>query len=96
MVYYDKKLKKAEKDLAKFNAKEIATEINRISKEIDRYMKSTKSAPNSHPSGVESTDYYKEKVDEYYRLYMNFPPKEEKTLSDLATDTTLDLHPGDY
>lgn len=57
---------------------------------------SNSSASYSSSSGIESTDYYKNKKDEYYRLYMGFPPKEESSLSSLSTDTTLDLHPGDY
>lgn len=58
--------------------------------------KSTHSYTSSDSSGITSTDYYKEKADEYYRIYMGYPPKEDKPLSDLSTDTTLDLHPGDY
>ena len=46
---------------------------------------------------VKETEFYKEAYDKHFRIYMGFPPKDEKnTLPDYATDVTLDLHPGDY
>ena len=48
-------------------------------------------------SGITNTEYYKNKKEEYFRQYMGYPPKDEDSgLSSLSTDTTLDLHPGDY
>ncbi len=62
----------------------------------EKRASSSRSSSGSHKSGVENTEWYKKKADEYYRLYMGFPPKDEEGLSSLATDPTLDLHPGDY
>ena len=63
--------------------------------ELKRNMPESKIGYTSNP-GVEETEWYKEKSDEYYRMYMGFPPKEESSLSSLSTDATLDMHPGDY
>ena len=57
---------------------------------------SSSSTSYSSSSGITDTEYYKEAVDRYYRTYMGFPPKEGDSLPDRATDTTLDMHPGDY
>lgn len=70
-----------------------------IEREIALRERKSRSADSSYKpssSGVENTEYYKEQKDKYYRQYMGFPPKEEKGLSDLATDTALDIDVGDY
>lgn len=67
-------------------------EINKIKKKLEPKYTYTSSS-----SRMRETQYYKDKKDEYYRIYMGYPPKEEKSgLSYLSTDTSLDLHPGDY
>ena len=53
------------------------------------------SRPREKRAGVEDTEWYQEKADEEYRRLMNLPPK-KKGLSNLSTDTTLDMHPGDH
>lgn len=70
-------------------------DIQAIEREIAKQKPAGSSCSLPRTSGVEQTEWYKNKVDEYYRKYMGFPPKEEN-LSTLATDVTLDLHPGDY
>ena len=87
-----KKLEKTNNSLAHMiSKKELEDKIA----ELKRNMPETKSVYTSNP-GVEETEWYKEKSDEYYRMYMGFPPKEESSLSSLSTDATLDMHPGDY
>ena len=76
--------------------KGVAARKERENKMHARESGHAESSSHTSTSGVESTDYYKSKKDEYYRQYMGFPPKDERPLSDLATDTALDIDVGDY
>ena len=75
--------------------KEEREKVNSSSSSSSSYSSSSSSSYTT-TSDVTSTEYYKEAVDKYYRTYMGFPPKDENKLPDYATDTTLDMHPGDY
>lgn len=98
LLFKGLRIKCFERKIEKINQQlKSCRSMKTLSKELaECNPKSTHSYTSSDSSGITSTDYYKEKVDEYYRIYMGYPPKEDKALSDLATDTTLDLHPGDY
>ena len=93
----EKKLKETETEL-----KELPS-LDALKNELKLYSNGSSSSSSYLLSSdspcvsddVKNTDWYKQKKDEYFRFYMGYPPKEEH-LSDLATDTTLDLHPGDY
>ena len=89
---FEEKIEKIEKSLSNMTSRKVLEE--KIAK-IKNDMPETTSSYTSK-SSVEDTEWYKEKSDEYYRMYMGYPPKEESSLSSLSTDTTLDLHPGDY
>ena len=90
--------RRTEKRLMAVEKKIKALDIISVEREIAlRERETHREASSDRPSsGIENTDYYKEQKDKYYRQYMGFPPKDDKPLSDLATDPTLDLHPGDY
>ena len=92
------KLEKVRKTLSKGKSSgAIRREIDEREKVNSSYSSSSSSSSSYTPtSDVTSTDYYKEAVDKYYRVYMGFPPKDDGKLPDYATDTTLDMHPGDY
>jgi hypothetical protein len=97
----EKKLKKVKNTLSHMTKKETLQQKIRSlepKKSESTYSSSsyTSSSEITSTSGITSTDYYKSKVDEYYRQYMGYPPKDDSSLSSLSTDTTLDLHPGDY
>ena len=95
------KLEKVRKTLSKGkSSKALRREIEECEKVNSSHSSSSSysssSYSNTPSSDVTSTEYYKEAVDKYYRTYMGFPPKDENKLPDYATDTTLDMHPGDY
>ena len=95
------KLDKTKKKLYRIPSYEkINNKIKEYEREIRREKRKASSTRNDRPiiitDNVKNTDYYKEKTDEYYRIYMGFPPKEESSLSSLATDTSLDIDVGDY
>lgn len=101
VIFKGHRIKKIEKKIINTkNELEKCPSADVLKKQLEVYEKkhtsSSRSSSGSHKSGVENTEWYKNKADEYYRLYMGFPPKDEDGLSSLATDPTLDLHPGDY
>ena len=91
------RLAKVEEELSSLNLEEIRKEIRdkkeREEKERAERETTTHYVPMS--SGVTETDYYKARVDDEYRRLMNLPPRDD-SLPSYATDTSLDLHPGDY
>ena len=96
------KLEKVRKTLSKGKSSgairreiEEREKVNSSSSSSSSYSSSSSSS-YTPTSDVTSTEYYKEAVDKYYRTYMGFPPKDENKLPDYATDTPLDMHPGDY
>ena len=95
----EKRLAALEKEIGELDIvaveKCVAVREARQRIESERASSSTSSSDTS-TSGVENTDYYKSKKDEYYRQYMGYPPKDDRPLSDLATDTSLDIDVGDY
>lgn len=83
---FEKKIKELSLEVSRYDISAIEKQIKEKEKDLCTYSSS---------SGVENTDWYKQKSDEYYRLYMNYPPRDD-SLPDYATDVTYDLHPGDY
>ncbi|MBQ8858726.1 MAG: hypothetical protein IJ012_02935 [Clostridia bacterium] len=65
----EKTLAQTEKELSKFDPKAIAEEIGHL-------KKNTTTAPSA--SGVETTEWYKRKVEEHYDTYMGYAPRERK------------------
>lgn len=100
LIFKEKRIARFEKKAEKMQRLlEQRTSATQLYKEINKIKKKNevKYTPTTSSSRMEQTQYYKDKKDEYYRMYMGFPPKEESSgLSYLSTDTTLDLHPGDY
>jgi hypothetical protein len=93
----EKKINKTRKHLSSIMKKEeIKTKLSDAEKALNSSQYSYTVSSYSSTSGIESTEYYKAKTDEYFRAYMGQPPKDDNSLSSLSTDTTLDMHPGDY
>ena len=105
-VFKGARIKSLERKLKKVNEKlskgKSSSALKKELAECEARIKSSSSSSSStstsysSSSGITDTEYYKEAVDRYYRTYMGFPPKEGDSLPDRATDTTLDMHPGDY
>ena len=91
------RLAKAEKALSTLDLKEIQKAIKDKKEKEERERAERESTYHYIPisDAVKETDYYKNKVDEEYRRLMNLPPRDD-SLPSYATDTSLDLHPGDY
>ena len=94
------RLAKAEKALLTLDLEEIQKAIKdkKEKEERERAERAERESTYHYipiSDAVKETDYYKNKVDEEYRRLMNLPPRDD-SLPSYATDTSLDLHPGDY
>ena len=88
---FAEELKKVECELKYYDIAAIEDELSSL---VNKTTETSSSGYTSH-SGVESTDWYKDRVDDHYRRIMNLPPRDDG-LPKRASDVTLDMHPGDY
>ena len=84
-------------EMKEFDPAALTAEVKAVERELDRARKAERDAEPYVPrtSGVEETEWYKNKVDDEYRRLMGLPPR-DNSLPAYATDVTLDMHPGDY
>ena len=85
------------KEMKEFDPAALAAEVKATEKKLEAARRAERDAEPYVPrtSGVEQTEWYKQKVDDEYRRLMGLPPR-DNSLPAYATDVTLDLHPGDY
>ena len=97
VVAWNRSLKKVQQEISALNIGRVRKQLQekKEKEERERAARRTTSPSVSISSGVTETDYYKRKVEEEYRRLMNLPPIDD-SLPSYATDTSLDLHPGDY